>query len=147
MKKKNAKKIIIWVLAGGLIFFGLIQLVPYGKNHNNPPVTSEPDWDSPETRQVVMNSCFNCHSNETEYPWYSYVAPASWLLQHDIDEGRSALNFSEWDTYSLSSNYIISVVQDGKMPPIQYTLIHPEAKLEDAELDVFIKGIQTSLGK
>ena len=146
MKKKNLTKIFIWILAGGLILFGLIQLVPYGKNHNNPPVTSEPTWDSPETRQIVMDSCFNCHSNETEYPWYSYVAPVSWLLQRDIDEGRSVLNFSEWDTYSLSSNYIISVVQDGEMPPIQYTLIHPEAKLEGAQLDAFIKGIQTSLG-
>ena len=146
MKKKNLTKIFIWILAGGLILFGLIQLVPYGKNHNNPPVTSEPSWDSPETRQIVMDSCFNCHSNETEYPWYSYIAPASWLLQRDIDEGRSVLNFSEWDTYSLSSNYIISVVQDGEMPPIQYTLIHPEAKLEGTQLDAFIKGIQTSLG-
>ena len=146
MNKQKLTKTIIWILAGGLVIFGLIQLVPYGKDHMNPAVTSEPNWDSPETRQIVKDSCFNCHSNETEYPWYSNVAPMSWLLQHDVDEGRAVLNFSEWDKSSLSGSFIIRVVEEGKMPPIQYSLVHPETKLKGAQLDAFIKGIEATLG-
>ncbi len=92
------KKIILG--AAGVLVVGLIaiQLVPYGRNHTNPPVQSEPNWDSPETRALAERACFECHSNETAWPWYSNIAPVSWLVQHDVDEGREKLNFSEWST-------------------------------------------------
>ncbi|HEY5650870.1 MAG TPA: heme-binding domain-containing protein, partial [Acidimicrobiia bacterium] len=73
-----------------------IQLVPYGRNHSNPPVVQEPAWDSQQTRELAVAACFDCHSNETEWPWYSNIAPVSWALQRDVDEGREELNFSEW---------------------------------------------------
>src|SRR5690348_9189375 len=87
-----------WFRAGlGLFLVMLvIQLVPYGHDRVNPPVTAEPAWDSPETRALAKQACFDCHSNETEWPAYSKVAPVSWLIQHDVTEGRSKLNFSEW---------------------------------------------------
>ena len=73
-----------------------IQAVPYGRAHDNPPVRSEPQWDSPVTRDLVVRACFDCHSNETIWPWYANIAPISWLTTRDVDEGRDELNFSEW---------------------------------------------------
>lgn len=70
-----------------VVLFGLIQFFPYGINHNNPAVTSEPDWDSPATRELVKTACFDCHSNATAWPWYSDIAPAYWLVYRDVVEG------------------------------------------------------------
>ena len=72
----------------------VIQLVPYGRDHRNPPVTSEPTWDAPETRALARQACFDCHSNETEWPAYSRVAPVSWLIQRDVANGRAVHKFS-----------------------------------------------------
>ena len=80
-----------WILRGvvaGVVLLGLIQLVPYGRDHTNPPVTQEVKWDSPRTRELAVGACYDCHSNLTEWPWYSNVAPISWLTQKDVDEGR-----------------------------------------------------------
>ena len=75
------KKIIYWALGLAIGGFLLIQFVPYGRSHTNPPVLSEPAWDSPETRVLAQTACFDCHSNETDWsPWYTKVAPASWLV-------------------------------------------------------------------
>ncbi len=76
--------------------FLLIQAVPYGRNHANSPNRTEPTWDSPTTRQLAVRACYDCHSNETIWPWYSNVAPVSWLVQRDVEEGRDEVNFSEW---------------------------------------------------
>src|SRR5919112_1245512 len=74
----------------------LIQVIPYGHAHTNPPDTGEPQWDSPRTRELVVQACYDCHSNHTVYPWYANIAPTSWLTQHDIDTARSYLNFTDW---------------------------------------------------
>ena len=79
--KKYLKRIIGFgaaIIVGG---FALTQVVPYGRNHTNPAVVYEPDWDSPETRALAERACFDCHSNETTWPWYSTIAPISWLTQ------------------------------------------------------------------
>src|SRR5437764_214194 len=91
----------VFLIGGGLVvlalvLFGLMQLVPTGISYTNPPVVSEPNWDSPQTRALAQRACFDCHSNETTWPWYSHVAPVSWLLARDVIEGRSRLNFSTW---------------------------------------------------
>jgi hypothetical protein len=65
------------------------QAIPYGRGHSNPPVTKEPAWDSSRTRELAKRACFDCHSNETTWPWYSNVAPESWLIQRDVDAGLS----------------------------------------------------------
>ena len=87
-----------WVRSGLILVLALvaIQFVPYGRNHLNPPIGAEPTWDSPETRALAKRACFDCHSNETEWPAYSRLAPASWLIHRDVAEGRAVLNFSEW---------------------------------------------------
>ena len=88
------------VLATGvatvLVFGAGIQLVPYGHTHTNPPVVQEPAWYSARTRQLFMAACADCHMNETQWPWYSSVAPVSWLVARHVQEGRERLNFSEW---------------------------------------------------
>ncbi|MEN6408099.1 MAG: heme-binding domain-containing protein [Anaerolineaceae bacterium] len=144
-KKRSGWRTVLYVIAGAIILFGLIQLIPFGKNHVNPPVVQEPNWDSPETRSLAKTACFDCHSNETNYPWYASVAPASWLLQLDIDEGRRNMNFSDWGNYSLSATEIAKVVQDGKMPPFQYTIIHKNANLDQTQRDQLIQGLEASL--
>ena len=147
------KKLIIAVavLAG---LFLAIQFVPYGKDHSNPPVIGEPTWDSPETRALAVDACFDCHSNETVWPWYSNVAPVSWLLGRDVSEGRANLNFSEWAVSNGTGgekkgkwNYIEDVIRSGKMPKPIYVIQHPEAKLTDVEKEQLIEGLLISTGQ
>lgn len=123
-----------------------IQLVPYGRNHANPPITGEPVWDSPETRALAKQACFDCHSNETEWPGYASIAPASWLVQHDVDEGRAVLNFSEWTRPQEEAREAAGEVLEGEMPPAAYTLVHAHARLGDADRDRLAQGLATTLG-
>jgi mono/diheme cytochrome c family protein len=146
---RTMKKSIVTLFGIAIAVFLLIQLVPYGRDHTNPPVTGEPAWDSPETRALAKRACFDCHSNETVYPWYSNVAPVSWLVYHDIEEGRGNLNFSEWEAGSPRAKRAGSEagekISSGEMPLPIYLLQHPEAKLTDAEKQALIKGLEASL--
>jgi mono/diheme cytochrome c family protein len=132
--------------AAALLTFAAIQLIPYGRDHDNPPVVQEPTWDSATTRRLAVNACFSCHSNETRWPWYSNVAPVSWLLQRDVDEGRVALNFSEWNREQEEASEAAETVADGEMPPLRYTLAHPQARLTEAETRALIEGLGATLG-
>ena len=133
------------VLLAVIVLFGLIQLLPYGRDHDNPPVQQEPVWDSPSTRALAAGACFDCHSNETVWPWYSNVAPFSWLIQRDVDEGRARLNFSAWGGSRRGENEIGEVVREGEMPPLQYRLMHGSARLSAQEKDALINGFAASL--
>jgi len=139
------KKILLYVLGVGVILLGLIQLVPFGHDHTNPPTVSEPNWNSPEIRQMVKEHCFQCHSNETQWPWYSNIAPASWLISYDVVEGRSKFNFSDWSANPGELDEMVSTINEGEMPPIQYWLIHPNSKLNDQQKQALIKGLEASL--
>lgn len=132
-------------LIGVVVIGAVIQFVPYGRDHTNPPVVEEPAWDSAQTRDLAVAACFDCHSNETEWPWYSNIAPISWLLQRDVDEGREELNFSEWHT-EQEGDEAAETVRDGSMPPWQYPLTHPEARLSDADLDALEAGLAATFG-
>jgi mono/diheme cytochrome c family protein len=122
--------------------FVVIQAVPYGRSHTNPPVTREPAWDSPQTRALAARACFDCHSNLTKWRWYSNIAPASWLVQRDVDGGRAQFNFSEWDKpQDVSLDDIAGSIRGGSMPPWFYTLPHPGAKLSNAEKNALISGL------
>ena len=124
----------------------LIQFVPYGRDHVNPPVTMEPAWDTPRTRELADRACFDCHSNATRWPWTSHVAPLSWLIQHDVDEGRQHLNFSEFDRRQKNAEDAAEEFAEGEMPPKQYLLAHSEARLSDAERSDLIRGLRATLG-
>ncbi len=131
------KKVIAILLA----LLVLIQLVPYGRNHQNPAVLQELAWPDSETRAIAQRACYDCHSNETVWYWYTNIAPVSWLIQRDVDEGRSKLNFSEWGRGEQETGDIGEVIQNGEMPPIQYTLIHANARLSASEKDILLQGL------
>lgn len=139
------RRILRWSLIGGTVVLLLIQLVPYGRAHTNPPIRSEPAWNSEQTRAYARLACFDCHSNETVWPWYSNVAPISWLVQRDVDEGRAKLNFSEWDRPQEAED-VAETVQEGEMPPRIYTVLHPSARLSQAELHSFTQGLIATFG-
>ena len=92
----------------------------------------------PETLAILQRACQNCHSQKTEWPWYSHVAPISWLLSRDVQQARAHMNLSQWQGYSAEDRLrllseIGSAVRNGKMPLQRYLFLHPEARLTDAE--------------
>lgn len=141
---KNFWKIILYIGIALAAIFVIIQLIPYGRNHTNPPVIGEPNWDSAQTRDLAKRACFDCHSNETVWPWYSNVAPISWLVFSDVDEGRRNLNFSEYLTGSEELEEAGEVISEGYMPPQKYLIMHPEARLTQDEKQALIQGLSRS---
>jgi hypothetical protein len=155
------KKILIY---GGIAIIALavlIQFIPYGHNHTNPAVVKEPTWDSPQTQALFQRACADCHSNNTNWRWYTNIAPFSWLIQKDVDEGRQRLNFSEcgvarprtsrpfgggegFDGEREGGGDLSEVILRGSMPPLQYTLIHPEARLTTTEKQALAQGLTNS---
>ncbi len=129
------------------LVFAVIQLVPYSRDQANPPVVREPNWDSPKTRELAKRACFDCHSNETVKPWYSRVAPASWLIWSDIQSGRAALNFSEWQGNGRESERpaeLAKEINEGEMPPLQYALFHPASRLSEVDKRQLAEGLATT---
>ena len=126
---------IAWVALAALI---MIQFVPVSMT--NPPIETEmpvPD----DVRLVLRRACYDCHSNETVWPWYSRVAPVSWLLKHDVDDGREELNFSAWNRIETNERGELieecwEEVDEGEMPPWIYILGHPEARLSMADREI-----------
>jgi Haem-binding domain len=117
----------------GLVVFVVMQLVPYGWRHPNPPVVAEPVWPDARSEELARAACYDCHSNETDWPVYSYVAPMSWLVRLDVERGRDALNFSEWDEFSGEADDAAEVVADGSMPLDRYVVLHRDADLSAEE--------------
>jgi hypothetical protein len=129
------KKHLPRILGGLVAVLVLMQL--YRPEHTNPPVTGELKA-PPEVMSVLKRSCYDCHSNESKWPWYSNVAPINWLVTRDVNEGRRELNFSDWETYGeQKKNHkleeIESEVSEGEMPMAIYLPLHPEAKLSEAD--------------
>lgn len=103
-----------------------------------------------EVAEMLKVSCYNCHSNETVYPWYSFVAPSSWLVAKDVRDGRDELNFSDWADYSMMDKLaklddLVSEVEEGKMPLGIYTLVHPSAKLDDAQRQSIVAWAEAAM--
>jgi len=109
-------------------------------DRTNPPITGEIEAPAP-VKEILRRSCYDCHSNETVWPWYSYIAPASWLLESDVNEGRKELNFSEWNGYDEKRKLkkikeIWEEVNEGEMPEWDYVIMHSEAGLSDADTQI-----------
>jgi hypothetical protein len=139
----RARRIVKWAVIIVLVAFGLIQLIPYGRDHTNPSGGQAIHWDSSRTERLMTDACMDCHSNETRWPWYSNVAPVSWLVQSDVEEGRSELNLS---TAPPEVQKMIETIREGSMPPLQYKPAHPAARLSDAEKQDLILGLQATFG-
>ena len=143
--RRGWRRILLWGLLGAVGLFLLIQLVPYGRSHSNPPVTAEPSWNAPQTRVLFSRACGDCHSNDTTWPWYSNVAPVSWLVQNDVDGGRGQLNVSEWDRPQEGAGDVVEQILSGEMPPVYYTWMHSSAKLSSAEEQALANGWQATM--
>ncbi len=141
------KRLMQWALVGTVILFVVIQAIPYGRNHTNPPTRVEPPWDSPETRELAVRACFDCHSNQTDWPWYAHVAPFSWLVQDDVDEGRKKLNFSEWNRLQEHAGQSAKMVREGTMPLWRYVAFNPQANLSSDERQALIRGLIATIGE
>ena len=137
--KQRTKLILISILS----LFVIIQLFPVERENPSTEVDMEIGA-PPEVKMILKNSCYDCHSNQTHWPFYSYIAPISWLVAHDVEDGRKDLNFSEWNKYpaekieKLKSEIQVEVLED-EMPLGIYTLIHPSAKLSEDQKNILKK--------
>jgi len=139
-------KITVLVLILALI---IIQFIPVTKT--NPPVTG--DFDGPaDVKETLRQSCYDCHSNETVWPWYSHIAPVSWLVASDVNEGRHHVNFSEWGGYSAlkrakAAEEIGDEVSAGEMPPSMFLIMHSSAKLDEHDKTVILDWVKQQSGE
>jgi mono/diheme cytochrome c family protein len=133
-----------WTFLGVIVVMVALQLVPYGRDHDNPPVQVDPEWASDDTEALAAVACADCHSNRTEWPWYSNVAPASWLVQRDVEDGRAAWNWSEG---TGDGDEAAEVVADGEMPPRRYTMVHTDARLSSRERTDLSAGLELTFGE
>jgi hypothetical protein len=131
-----------------VVVLGLIQLIPYGRDHTNPRTVQELKWNSPATRTLADNGCFACHSNLTKWPWYTNIAPVSWLASRDVDDGRAKLNFSEWQRpQEVDLQQVVDAIRGSGMPPRHYRLIHKEARLTATQRQQLELGLVASWRK
>jgi Haem-binding domain len=137
-----------WVVPGGLVVFGALQLV--GVDRTNPPIAREVRAPGP-VMGILKRACYDCHSNRTAWPWYSRVAPMSWLVAHHVHEGRGDLNFTEWPEFDQelkdqAFHDIRRQLSKKKMPLRSYLLLHPEARLTDADRDTLLRWAEGESG-
>ena len=135
-------KILKYIVYGIIAFFFLIQFVPSDLPENKDDISNDitlteraPD----EVKMILSKACYDCHSNQTNYPWYSYVAPVSWLIAKDTRLGREELNFSEWKELSKRKkikmlNDMAEEIEKRKMPLKIYTIMHQDAVLSEEEI-------------
>lgn len=142
---KKTKLVVIVLFA----LFVLVQFIPVSRN--NPPVTADFNGD-PGVKQILRRSCYDCHSNETTWPWYSWVAPFSWLVAGDVNEARGHFDFSEWQNIPADEQRVIikrmwKEIDEGEMPPGLYLLMHSGAKVTESEKSLFrtwVEGLSPS---
>ena len=137
------------ILFGLVLFLVLIQFIRIDKT--NPPVDPKLDFAAAaqppaEVLSVIRGACYDCHSDETRYPWYSNVAPVSWLVQRDVDEGREKFNVSTWGLDNNKADEAAEAFQDGEMPMPIYLITHPEAKLAGTDRQALLQGLLATFG-
>jgi hypothetical protein len=146
------RKIVIYTASIFVIGFLLLQVFPVGiirssfERKPNPEITATVEWNSVEVQNLAKRACYDCHSNETIYPWYAQVAPMSWLVNRDINQGRASMNFSQ----DAETEYDISDLEwhlYNDMPPDIYLIMHPDAKLTDEERDMLMEGFKATFTK
>ncbi len=139
----------MWLARAGVALLagiGAIQFIPVAQT--NPPATAQVPAPT-EVQALMRRACYDCHSNETRWPWYARIAPVSWALTRDVEEGRRELNFSTWDQYddrrkARKLKETVEQLEKDAMPPWYYIPLHPEAKLSEAERELIIKWAKQS---
>jgi hypothetical protein len=135
------------LLGGGVVAFLIAQFVPVQRV--NPPAVGDVSATS-EIETTLRRACYDCHSNETHWPWYSRIAPVSWLVARDVEQGRKQLNFSEWDSYlpvtrRRKLHWMDRALREGAMPPWEYRLMHPAARLTQEDRAVLERWIDMQI--
>ena len=133
-----------WFAVGAIIILVALQFKTVDRS--NPPVQSDIGT-STEIKEILRRACYDCHSNETEWPWYSYVAPMSWFVAGHVDHARGHLNYSEWPAFDLEEQEHLfeemwEMLSEGEMPLKSYTLIHRDARLTDDERAVLLEWVR-----
>jgi hypothetical protein len=146
MENTTKKKILKRGAIGAVVVLAALQFVPVDRS--NPPIERDVDA-PPAVRDVLRRACYDCHSHETAWPWYSRVAPASLLVAHDVGEGRDELNFSRWTFEDAAvearvRRRVWHEVAEGEMPLWFYVPLHPEARLSDADKETLRAWAMTS---
>lgn len=137
MSRTTIVVIVIVIIVLLLVGIGVLAT-----DRSNPPVTHTITWDSPETERLARAACFDCHSNETVWPWYSYIAPVSLLISKDVVEGRAAMNFSTG--HELDGDEMAEQIERGAMPKPIYLPLHPEANLSAADKAALMAGLRAT---
>jgi len=138
------RRVLIGLGLATVAGFLVAQLIPY--RVSNPPVIESPRWDSAQTEALARRACYDCHSNETQVPWYGQIAPISWVIRDHVDEARQVLNFSEMNRSWEEAHESGEEVMEGEMPPPYYVLLHPQAQLSDTERLALARGLDATLG-
>lgn len=138
-----------------IVLFIVIQVFRINKTIT--PVNEQTDFmavtqTNPEVAMILKNACYDCHSNQPTYPWYTSVAPVSWWIKNHINEGSKHLNFSIWQTYTVKRKdhkleECVEMIEEGEMPMNSYTWMHPEAKLTDAQKQLLIDWFKAEKAK
>ena len=122
-----------------------IQFIPVTRT--NPPITRQVAWNSAATERLATRACADCHSHQTVWSVYSYIAPGSWLVAHNVNEAREKMNFSAWQVQDQAklSRAVERDIKGGDMPPWEYRMLHPEARLTADEQAALIAGLQATI--
>jgi len=145
---RRHRRILLGLIIGLISAIVFMQFLPLGISRDNPPVVAEIAWDSMTTEALARRACYDCHSNESIWPWYSYVAPVSWMVVQDVVKGREVLNFSEWTAEQAAALKIedaVELVSKDLMPLPYYEILHPEARLSEDEEGRLIIGLIKTL--
>jgi hypothetical protein len=132
-----------WLVRGvllGVVVLLVLQVVPIGRIKNG-EVTQEAPWPDAESKQLAVAACYDCHSNEVQLKWFDKIAPVSWYVANHVNEGRDAVNFSEWDRRQDTDDLAESV-EEGDMPLSSYTALHPTAKLSAGEKQKLVAALE-----
>ena len=142
------KKYLEWILiaGGALVGIGSVFVHPFGNvkgQKSDGALLLDSSFD-PQVIAFLQKSCQNCHSDKTEWPWYSYVAPMSWMIESDVQHARNHMNLSHWNGYNFGEKEQLllkmsTLVRNRAMPLPRYVLLHPDAKMSDAEAEYFYR--------
>ncbi|UPY78147.1 heme-binding domain-containing protein [Leptospira weilii] len=135
------KKKLLLSLITAILFLQFLPIRPPEGTNRNEIQTSD------EVKKILRKSCYDCHSDLTEWPWYSKIFPVNVYLYNHVEEGKVELNFSEWNSLSKKAkstkgDSILETLEEGEMPPRDYVLLHPSAKVTQEELQVLKNWVQ-----
>jgi hypothetical protein len=136
------RKLLVRAGLGLLLVAVLLQLLPFGRLGPNPPVRRDAPWPNGRARELAVAACYDCHSNQTRRPLYSQVAPFSWLIARDVEQGREKLNFSTWEGSGGDARDAAETIVEGSMPPRRYLPLHADARLTEEERRLLVAALE-----